>query len=102
MTDFVMPTDGEVVAEPAPVLQVPSPFHPAGVVVEIVGTEMDDQGCFCEEHRNCSEVMGEDMVVRLQKVQIQVEGREEMAIVAYWVTDGIDHCRVRFLQCHMA
>ncbi len=40
-------------------------------------------------------------MVRLWKVQIQVEGREETAITAYWVTDGVNCCHVGFLQCHM-
>jgi hypothetical protein len=101
VADFVPPADAEVVGKPAPVPQAPSPFHPTGVVVEIVGTEMDDRGGSCEEHRNCGEVMGKDMVVHLRKVQIQVEGQEETAITAYWVTDGIDCCCVGFLQCHM-
>jgi hypothetical protein len=83
------------------VLQAPGPFHPTGVVVEIAGTEMDDQGCSCEEHRNRGEMMGKDVVVHLWKVHIQVEGQEEMAITAYWVTDGVDCCRVGFLQHHM-
>ncbi len=42
MADFVALADAEVVAKPAPVPQMPGPFHPTGVVVEIVGTEMDD------------------------------------------------------------
>jgi hypothetical protein len=45
--------------------------------------------------------MAKDMVVCLQKVQIQVEGREETAIAAYWVTDSVDRCHVGFLQRHM-
>ncbi len=40
-------------------------------------------------------------MVRLWKVQIQVEGREEMVIAAYWLTDGIDCCHVEFLPRHM-
>jgi hypothetical protein len=41
---------------------------------------MGDQGRSCEEQAsNCSKVMAEDVVVRLWKVQIQVEGWEEMA-----------------------
>ncbi len=92
----------KVVAVPAPVTKVPGPFHPAGVVVEIVGTEVGDRGCSCEEHpNNCGKVLAEDMVVSLRKVQIQVEGREETAIAAYWVTDGVDCCHVGFLPCHM-
>ncbi len=68
MADFVVLADVEVVAEPAPVLQAPGPFHPTGVMVEIVGTEMDDRGRSCEEPRTGSEVMGEDVVVCLWKV----------------------------------
>jgi len=77
-------------------------MHPSGVVVEIVGTEQGDQGRSCEEHPiNCGEVMAEDVVVRLCKVQILVEGKEETAIAAVWVNDGIDRCRVGFLPRHM-
>jgi hypothetical protein len=92
----------KVVAAPAPVTKAPGPFHPTGVVVEIVGTEMGDQGCSCEEHpNNCGKVLAKDVVVRLRKVQIQVAGWEETAIAAYWVTDGVDCCRVGFLPRHM-
>ncbi len=41
-----------------------------------------------EHPKNCGEVLAEDVMVRLWKVQIQVEGWEETAIAAYWVTDG--------------
>jgi hypothetical protein len=99
MADFFVPA--EVVAAPAPVMKATGPFHPTGVVVEIIGTEMDDRGRSCEEHSNCGEVMAEDVVVCLWKVQIQVEGQEEMAIAPYWVTDGVNHCHVGFLQRHM-
>ncbi len=84
MADFIVPT--EVVAAPAPVMKVPGPFHPTGVVVKIVGTEMDDQGRSCEKHSNCGEVMAKNVVLCLQKVQIQVEGQEKMVIAAYWIT----------------
>ncbi len=30
-----------------------------------------------------------------------VDGREETAIAAIWVTDGMDCCRIGFLPCHM-
>ena len=50
------------------------PYHPSGIVVEIVGTERgdQDQGRSYEEHINCGEVMAEDVVVCLLKVQILV------------------------------
>ena len=49
----------------------------------------------------CGLVLEEDMVVRLRKVQVLVEGCEETAIACYKVTDGIDRCRVGFLMRHM-
>lgn len=77
-------------------------YHPTGVVIDIVGTNMSDRGRHCEEHDCCGrEVMQEDVVVRLRKCQISFGGREETAIEAVWVTDGIDRCRVGFLQRHM-
>ena len=77
-------------------------FHPPGIVVKIVGTEASDRGRTCEEHTiNCGKVLEEDVVVHLWKVQVVVDGREEMAIAAVWVTDGIDRCCVGFLKHHM-
>ena len=75
--------------------------HPSPIVLHIVGTEADDRGRSCEEHHCCGEVLQEDVVVRLRKVQIQAGGGEETAIAAVWVTDGMDRCRVGFLQGHM-
>jgi len=75
--------------------------HPSPIVLHIVGTEADDRGRSCEEHHHCGEVLEEDMVVRLRQVQIQARGGEETAVAAVWVTDGMDRCRVGFLQRHM-
>ncbi len=81
---------------------MPGPFHPYGVVVEIVGMVMGDQGHSCEEHpNNCGKVLAGNMVVHLRKVQIVVDGCKEMAIAAYWVSEGIDRCNVGFLPRHM-
>ena len=42
--------------------------------------------------------MAVDTIVRFRVVQILGdEGKEETAIAAYWVTDGIDRCGVGFL-----
>jgi hypothetical protein len=92
----------KVVAAPAPVTKAPGSFHLTGVLVEIVGTEVGDRGRSFEEHpNNCGKVLAEDVVVHLRKVQIQVEGREETAIAAYWVKNGVNCCSVGFLPCHM-
>ncbi len=79
----MLPCLTEMVAAPVPVENAPGPFHPTSVVVEIIGLDVGDRGRSCKEHSKCGEVMAEDMVVCLRKVQIQVEGREETAIAAY-------------------
>jgi hypothetical protein len=92
----------KVIAAPMPVAKAPGPFYPTGFVVDVIGAKTGDQGCICEEHTsNCGELMAKNVVVCLRKVQIQVEGRDETAIAAYWVTDGVDCCRIGFLPCHM-
>ena len=77
------------------------PIHPSGIVVEIVGMGISCQGHSCEEHDFCGEVLKEDVVVRFRKIQLMVEGKEEMAIVAIWVTDWINRCRVGFVPRHL-
>jgi hypothetical protein len=77
------------------------PTHPCGILVKIVGTTVSCQGRSCEEHKICGKVLKEDMVVRLRKMQLMVEGKEETVIAVIWVTDGVDRCRVGFLPCHM-
>ena len=63
---------------------------------------MSCQGRSCEEHDKCGEeVLKEDIVVRLRKIHLMVEGKEETAIAAIWVTDEIDRCRVGFVPRHM-
>ena len=81
---------------------VDGPTHPDGIVVEIVGTTVSCQGRHCEEHEVCGVVLKEDVVVRLRKMQLMVEGKEETVIAVVWVTDGVDRCRVGFLPRHMA
>jgi hypothetical protein len=63
-------------------------YHPTGIVVKIVGTNMADQGRLCKEHINCGMVLEEDVVVRLRKVQVMVEGREETVVAQ------IDGCQL--------
>ena len=49
----------------------------------------------------CGEVVKEDTLLYLQKVQIEVNGHEETAMACIWVMDGIDHCSIGFLKCHV-
>lgn len=75
--------------------------HPTGITVEIVGIEASGNGRSCDQHDVCGSVLDEDVVVRLRKVQIiNSSGKEETAIAAHLVSDGIDQCRVGFLQRH--
>ena len=77
------------------------PTHPSGITGEVVGIERGDRGHSCEEHDVCGMVVTEDTLLHLRKEQILVEGQEETAIACYWVTNGIDCCRVGFLKRHM-
>jgi len=79
-----------------------STHHPSGITVEIVGIEAKGNGRSCEQHDVCGSVLDVDVVVRLRRVQIvnRMVNREESAIAAYLVSDGIDQCRVGFLPRH--
>jgi hypothetical protein len=41
------------------------------------------------------------MVVRLRKLQLMVEGKEETVIAAIRVTNGVDCCHVGFVPRHI-
>ena len=57
--------------------------HSEPIIIEIVGIEEGSRGRSCEEHAVCGSVVDEDVVVRLRKVQVLVDGREETAIAVY-------------------
>ena len=76
-------------------------IHPCSILVKIVGTTVSCQGRLCEEPKICNDVLKEEMVVRLRKLQMMVEGKKERAIAAIWVTDGVNCCHVGFVLCHM-
>jgi hypothetical protein len=85
-----------------------SSYHPDGHTVDVVGIIAPDRGRNCDEHPFCGEIVALDVVVRFRREMIHVAGgtdggpgREEPAIVVYWVTDGIDACRIGFLPRHM-
>ena len=75
-------------------------FHPLGEIVEIVGINSNTNGLSCEEHHTCGCVLEEDSLVRLQKRQVYINGREQSAVGVYWVSDGVDRCLVGFLHRH--
>ena len=72
-------------------------YHPHGDTVEIVGVNSPTNRQSCEEHRICGEVVIEDVVLHLRKVQVQINQQEQSTIAAFWVSDGIDHCRIGYL-----
>ena len=72
--------------------------HPVGITVDIVGITSGDRGRSCEEHEVCGSILELDMVVRIKREQVIVDGREETALTVNWVSDGIDRCRVGFLR----
>jgi hypothetical protein len=76
--------------------------HPEDIVVDIVGIEEPSRGCSCKLHEVCGINLILDCVVCLRsKVQIIIDdGREETAVAAYWVTVGVDLCRVGLLPQH--
>ena len=79
----------------------PNMAHPRGITVNIVGIEASGNGRSCEEHGVCGTVLEKNSVVRIRCVQVLVDGCEESALAAYWITDGIDHCHVGFLPRHL-
>ena len=66
-------------------------------VVDVVGLNASSNGRSCEIHDICGSVLEVDTLVRFKSVQVVINGREETAIAAHWVTDGVDRCRVGFL-----
>jgi hypothetical protein len=56
--------------------------HPTGITFDIVGIKHIDQRQSCNEHKDAcgSAVLREDVVVRIRKVQIVVNGKEESAL----------------------
>ena len=72
-------------------------YHPRGDTVKIVGVNSPTNRRSCEEHRICGEVVIEDVVLCLRKVQVQINQQEQSAIAPFWVSDGIDRCCVGYL-----
>ena len=109
-----------------------SSYHPDDLTVDIVGIIASNRGHNCDDHPFCGEIVNLDVVVCFHREMIYVTcgtdgglgreepaivvywvtihvacgtdggpGREEPAIVVYWVTNGIDACCIGFLPWHM-
>ncbi len=79
-------------------MSTPHTNNMIGQVIDIVGIAVGDRGRSCEEHvAYCGVVLGPDVLVRLVKEEIYVEGKIETVVSAYWVTDSLERCRVGFL-----
>ena len=50
--------------------------HPTGLTLEVVGIESSSQGRSCESHADCGCFVKEDVVLRLRKIQVLIEGKE--------------------------
>ena len=73
-------------------------YHLVGITVDIVGINSGDRGRSSEEHEVCGSILKLDMVVRIKREQVVVDGMEETALTVNWVCNGIDRCRVGFLR----
>ncbi len=74
----------------------------SGRVVDVVGIGIVDRCRSCEEHEICGSILYPDVLVRFIKEEIMVEGRIEVVIAVYWVTDSIERCRAGFLPQFLA
>ena len=72
-------------------------YHSHGDTVKIIGVNSPTKRRSCEEHPICGEVVIEDVVLHLMKVQVLMNQQEQSAIAAFWVLDGIDHCCIGYL-----
>jgi hypothetical protein len=101
-----------VAAVPAPVVAAASACaslpcrHPSGIILDVIGTAGTNHGCSCKEHACCSNILENDLLVKLRRKQILVPDnivggggkmKEETAITVNWVSNGIDCCHVGFL-----
>ena len=68
----------------------------SGRMVNVAGIAIGVHGRSCEEHNICGCVLLPDVLVRVVKEEIMVEGKIEVVISVFWVTDSVERCRVGF------
>ncbi len=79
--------------------------HPSGIILDVVGTAGTDHGHSWKKHACCSNILENDVLVKLWCEQILVPDaiakrgkmKEETAITVNWVSIQIDRCHVGFL-----
>jgi hypothetical protein len=72
--------------------------HPQGMTVDVAGLHCGSIGRNCEEHTVCGVVVKHDVVLRVRRVVVDTsDGRHAHALAVYWVSGGLDRCRVGFL-----
>jgi hypothetical protein len=79
--------------------------HPRGIILDVVGTTGTNRGRSCKEHACCSNILQNNVLVKLRREQIlktdAMAGggkmKEETAITVNWVSNGTDCCQVGFL-----
>ena len=65
--------------------------------LKVLALSHQQMGIVVREHTICGAVLTEDSVFRFRKVQVIINEKEESAIAAFWVSDGVDWCGVGFL-----
>eukprot|EP00474_Spongospora_subterranea_P004922 CRZ05380.1 hypothetical protein [Spongospora subterranea] len=67
-------------------------------VGEIVGLHSDSNGRSCESHGTCGNWVNEGDLIRFKVVIVDFDGQVEQAIACHRIRDGVESCRVGFLQ----
>jgi hypothetical protein len=73
-------------------------------MIDIVGTETNENGRSCHAHEVCGEqlVPGSKVRIRRETYISPTTGDEEDSLVAYVVGDGVMTCKVGYLPRHLA
>jgi len=75
-----------------------------GTMIDIVGTETDENGRSCHAHEVCGAqlVPGSKVRIRRETYISPTTGNEEDCLVAYVVGNGVMTCKVGFLPRHLS
>ncbi len=75
-----------------------------GTMIDIVGTETNENGRSCHAHEVCGAqlVPGSKVRIRREMYISPTTGDEEDCLVAYLVGDGVMTCKVGYLPRHLA